>query len=120
MKSKSTNDGDDELIVVSRREYEHLTTFAAEADVTRLPPADERGLYPAVEACRALTARDVAIRRLELRLTRAELAALAGVRPSTLEELESGVRAISTRTLRKIESALRKAARKKRKPSKRV
>jgi hypothetical protein len=96
---------------VSRREYEHLARFAAEACVPPMPEPDERGLFPAIESCRVLTAREIVGRRLTLGLTRAELAAIARVGPATVERVESGKHATTQRTLTKLESALKRTSR---------
>lgn len=111
MGSKHLSDGSDECVLVPRHEYEHLARFAAEAYVPPMPEPDERGLYPAIESCRVLTARDFVGRRLALGLTRAELAAIAGLRPSTVERVESGKHATTQRTLAKLESAFKRALR---------
>ena len=100
-----------ECVVVPRREYERLVSFAAEACLPPMPEPDERGLYPAIDSCRVLTARDFVVRRLALGSTRAELAAIAGLRASTVERVESGKHATTQRTLTKLEAALKRAAR---------
>jgi len=109
--SKRINGKSEECVLVPRREYERLARFAAEASVPPMPKPDQRELFPAIESCRVLTARDLASRRSALGLTRAELAAIAGVRTSTVERVESGQHATTQRTLTKLEAALKRTSR---------
>jgi DNA-binding XRE family transcriptional regulator len=110
MRSRHANRKSEECVVVPRREYERLARFAAEACIPPMPEPDERGLFPAIESCRLLTARDLVIRRLSLGFTRAELAAIAGLRASSVERIESGKHATTQHTLTKLEAALERAA----------
>lgn len=104
----------DECVVVPRRMYERLTRLIHEAALPPMPEPDARGFYPAVESLRAMTARELICERLSLELTRAELARLAGVRASTVERAESGNDSITPRAQRKLDAALKRAARSRR------
>ena len=74
-----------------------------------LPPADERGYFPAVETARVIIARQVIIGRRAAGWTQAELAAKAGVRQETISRIETCTHSPGLKTMAKIDGALRKA-----------
>ncbi len=74
-----------------------------------LPPADERGHYPAIETARVIIARQVIRGRKAAGWTQAELAARAGVRQETISRIETGKHSPGLRTMAKIDRALRQA-----------
>ena len=71
-----------------------------------LPPANERGNYPAVERTRAIIARDIIISRRALGWSQAELARRAGIRAETLNRIEQAKRSPSLSTFDKVHRAL--------------
>jgi DNA-binding XRE family transcriptional regulator len=75
--------------------------------VPPLPPLDQDGNYPAVEAIRVIVARQILRRRQAAGWTQADLAARAGVRQETVSRLESGKHAPNVRTVDRIDRALR-------------
>jgi DNA-binding XRE family transcriptional regulator len=78
-------------------------------DPPALPPANERGNYPAVETAQAIVARQIAARRRSLGWTQADLADAAGIRLETVCRLETGKRSPHLRTVDKIDAALKAA-----------
>jgi ribosome-binding protein aMBF1 (putative translation factor) len=102
---------------VARLRAENRTLKAAKsrppktsaAQLPALPPADDRGYYPAAEALNVIVARQIIRRRQALGWSQAELARQAGVRPETLSRLESGKHAPNLATVDKLEHALREA-----------
>ena len=74
-----------------------------------LPPADERGHYPAIETARVIIARQVIRGRKAAGWTQSELAARAGVRQETISRIETGKHSPGLKTMAKIDRALRKA-----------
>ena len=79
----------------------------------KLPPQDRRGHRPAVATARALMARKIIKRRIELGLEQKDLAALAGLRAETICKLESGKNTARTETVARLEAAFKKAAQRK-------
>ena len=71
-----------------------------------LPPPDERGNYPAFEMTRAVMARDIIGSRRALGWSQAELARRAGIRPETLNRIETAKRSPSLSTFDKVHRAL--------------
>ena len=78
-------------------------------DLPALPPADERGHYPAIETARVIIARQIIRGRKAAGWTQAELAAKAGVRQETISRIETGKHSPGLKTMAKIDRALRKA-----------
>jgi DNA-binding XRE family transcriptional regulator len=78
-------------------------------ELPALPPADERGHYPAVETARVIIARQIIRGRKAAGWTQAELASRAGVRQETISRLETGKHSAGLKTMAKIEGALEKA-----------
>jgi ribosome-binding protein aMBF1 (putative translation factor) len=76
-----------------------------------LPPADAEGNYPASGAMAVSIARSILRDRRRLGLSQAELARLAGIRPTTLDRIERGQGKATVRTIDKIEGALKTAQR---------
>lgn len=108
-----------EFVVVPKTEYERLRILARDADESswpQFPAPDSRGYYPAVECARVSLARKVIRSRVEARMTQPELAALAGMRVTTLEKIESGKATPPAGAIARIEKAL-ETTRLKRKPA---
>jgi DNA-binding XRE family transcriptional regulator len=78
------------------------------------PEPDADGYVPAMEFVRVSIARDIIRERKALGLTQEQLAKLAGVRQETLCRLETGRHSPTVRTVEKIDKALVRAARSKR------
>ena len=74
-----------------------------------LPPADASGHYPALETARAIVARQVIRARKAAGWTQAELAARAGVRPTTIRRIETGKHSSGLKTMAKVDRALKRA-----------
>jgi ribosome-binding protein aMBF1 (putative translation factor) len=74
-----------------------------------LPPAEDRGYFPAVEFAYVSIARTIITRRKAAGWSQAELAAKAGVRMETVNRLESGRHSPNVRTVDKIDAALKAA-----------
>jgi ribosome-binding protein aMBF1 (putative translation factor) len=74
-----------------------------------LPPANERGNYPALETARTILARNIIQDRRKAGLSRAELAKRARIREATLAKVESGQYSVSVATIDRIDRALKKA-----------
>lgn len=103
----------EELVVLSRREYDALLARAGDEDaedrMTLLLAAEARGEAPLPEAVStAILAGDSplkAIRRWR-GLTQVELATAAGLTQSFLSEIESGAKSGSAETLTRLAAAL--------------
>jgi predicted transcriptional regulator len=76
------------------------------APLPRLPNADPRGNFPAVEYARVSIARDIRSARVRAGLSPSELAGRAGIRLETLARLEMGKHSARLQTLLSIERAL--------------
>ncbi|HUY34754.1 MAG TPA: helix-turn-helix transcriptional regulator [Pirellulales bacterium] len=92
------------FVVLPEAEYLRL---AGELPEPELPPANERGNYPAVETARVLLARKLIRARRALGWSQAELARRAGVRVETLNRLEHGRHSPNVATVDKIDRALK-------------
>ena len=103
-------------VVLPREEYERLTTLAKSAELPPLPEPDAQGNYPAVEYARASLARKIIRDRVAAGLSQRELATLAGVRVETLCRIETGKHIPSVPTIEKIDQALKRCAKTRRKP----
>lgn len=106
MASESLIDGK-ACVVLSRDEYDRLTTLAKAVELPPLPPKNARGNYPAVEYARVSLARRVIQERVALGLTQRELAKRAGVRLATLRRFEAAQVSPSLQTVEKVDRALR-------------
>lgn len=93
-------------VVIPREEYERLSRAAK---LPPLPEPDAEGNYPAVEYARALLARKLILRREALGLSQADLARRAGIRPETLNRIESGRVTPTVPSIEKVERALQEA-----------
>jgi DNA-binding XRE family transcriptional regulator len=80
-----------------------------DTDLPPLPPADERGRYPAIETARVIIARQIIRGRKAAGWTQAELAARAGVRQETISRIETGKHSPGLKTMAKIDGALQQA-----------
>lgn len=94
-------------VVVEEDRYRRLVDLS---ELPPLPTADRRGNYPAIEYARASIARSIILERKSLGLSQQQLARLAGVRQETISRLESGKHTATPRTVEKIDKALTKAA----------
>jgi len=103
-----------EYVVLPREEYERLKGLAKVAELPRLPQADRRGNYPAVEYARASIARTIVRDRVQAGLPQRALADLAATRVETLCRIETGKHTASTATLAKLEEALRPESKRRR------
>lgn len=101
-------DGED-YVVVTRAEFDELTTLAKAARLPELPAADAHGNYPAVPYARASLARKLLRDRVQAGLSQRELARLAGIRFETLCRLEAGRHTPTLATMAKIDAALKRA-----------
>jgi DNA-binding XRE family transcriptional regulator len=81
----------------------------SDPDLPALPPADERGQYPAVETARVIIARQIIRGRKAAGWTQAELATRAGVRQETISRIETGKHSPGLKTMAKIDRALKRA-----------
>ena len=100
------------FVLVEPAELKRLERRAAQLDEA-LPPwpsANERGNYPAFEFADVSIARTIIEDRRALGLTQVELASLAGVRVETISRLESGKHSPTIRTVERIDKALKRAA----------
>jgi ribosome-binding protein aMBF1 (putative translation factor) len=99
-------------VVLSRDEYDRLTTLAKAAELPPLPRPDAQGNYPAVEYARASLARKIIRDRVAAGLSQRELATRAGVRVETLCRIETGKHTPSVPTIDKLDRVLKQAAKK--------
>jgi len=77
--------------VVPLDDYKRLLRGVKPVDEADLPPMPEPladGNYPAVQAARVVIAREIITRRNAARLSQADLARKAGIRPETLNRIE--------------------------------
>lgn len=102
------------FVIVPEAEFRRLRSAGA---LPPLPAADEEGHIPAIEFIRSTIARDIINERRNLKLTQADLAKLAGVRQETVSRIESGRHKANTRTIEKIDKALKRASARRRKAS---
>jgi DNA-binding XRE family transcriptional regulator len=105
------------FVVIAEAEYEQLRRSAAMAgdvELPRLPRPDSKGNYPAVEALRVGLARKLIQRRWAVRLSQAEVARRAGIRPETLNRIEKARVTADTATIDKVIRVLEKAERRER------
>jgi ribosome-binding protein aMBF1 (putative translation factor) len=95
--------GGERFVVLPEAVYIRLT---GEPPEPPLPPASERGNYPARELTRAVMGRDIIRSRRALGWSQAELARRAGIRPETLNRIEQAKRSPSLATFDKVHRAL--------------
>jgi mRNA-degrading endonuclease RelE of RelBE toxin-antitoxin system/DNA-binding XRE family transcriptional regulator len=96
------------FVIIPEIEFHRMARNAGELS---LPPRDAKGNYPAAEALQVSIARSILRSRRAAGLTQADLAKTAGIRPETLNRIENGKHAPSVATVEKIERALAKTAR---------
>ncbi|HEX7447069.1 MAG TPA: helix-turn-helix transcriptional regulator [Pirellulales bacterium] len=96
--------GGERFVVLPEADFVRLTGEPPEPE---LPPANERGNYPALDTMRALLARDLLRSRRALGWSQVELARRAGVRPETLNRIEQGKHSASVATIDKLDKALK-------------
>ena len=92
-------------VLMSRDTYRRLV-----AGLPELPPQDRHGHRPAVAMAKAMIARTVKRRRVELGLESNELAELSRLRPETLRKIESGTYRPTREMVARLEEAFRRAA----------
>jgi len=99
-------------VILPVEEFDVLQKRAGDApdDLPALPAPDARGNYPAAEYTRALIARNVITDRRRLGWSQAELAKRSGVRVETLNRIEKCRTNADPKTIDKIESTFRNAA----------
>lgn len=97
-------------VLLSRDEYDRLTSLAKTAELPPLPKPDAQGNYPAVEYARASLARKIIRDRVSAGLTQRELAKLAGISFEHLCRIETGKHVPSVPTIDKIDRALKRTA----------
>jgi DNA-binding XRE family transcriptional regulator len=96
------------VVILPEPEYERLLAKADEWEPL-LPEPDPDGNYPALEYCRVSLARKIIRDRRRLGLSQAELARRAGIRPESLNRIETGRVSPSLRSVEKIDRVLKKA-----------
>ncbi len=108
------------FVLVEESALLHLERQASKAEsrLPAYPPADEKGNRPALDYIRVSIARDIIKERQALGMTQEQLAKLAGLRQETLSRLESGKHSPTVRTVEKIDRALKRQAKSKRKQPK--
>ncbi len=92
------------FVLVPQREYAELT-----AELPHMPPANADGTFPALAAMRVSIARSIIKDRLAAGMTQKALAAAAGVRIETINRIEKGKVTPDTATIAKIDRALKRA-----------
>jgi len=102
-------------VLLPRDEYDRLTILAKAADLPPLPAPDADGNYPAVEYARASLARKIIRDRVAAGLTQRELAKSAGISFEHLCRIEGGKHTPSVPTIDKLDRALRRCGKVKRK-----
>jgi DNA-binding XRE family transcriptional regulator len=80
-----------------------------EDELPPMPPALPNGNYPAIESARVMLARDLITLRKTARLSQAEVARRAGVRPETLNRIEKAKVSADLATVDKIIAVLSRA-----------
>jgi DNA-binding XRE family transcriptional regulator len=98
------------MVMLEETEFDRLLDKADEWEPP-LPAPLPNGNFPALEYSMASLARKILRHRRRLRLTQAELARLAGIRPGFLNRIERAIVSPSVRTIEKIDEALRKVER---------
>jgi DNA-binding XRE family transcriptional regulator len=94
----------DELVVLSRKDFDHLMEKAGMLPAR--PRADARGNVPARDAINISIARDLITDRIRHGWTQTELARRSGVRLETISRIESGKHIPRQETLLKLDRAL--------------
>lgn len=108
-------------VLLPEADYESLCGRAGEAvaldesDLPALPKPDKSGRFPALEYTRISLARDIIRDRKAAGLSQQQLADLAGVRQETISRLESGKHTGQVRTVEKIDKALTKTLKRRKK-----
>ncbi len=96
-------------VLIAEAQYRKLIDTSHD-HLPPLPPADTQGYRPALPFIDASIARDIIRERRAAGLSQQQLADAAGLRQETLSRLESGKHSPTVRTLKKIETALKKSA----------
>lgn len=109
MGAQNINLDGNSYVVLSRADYDELTTLAKAAEFPALPQPDAEGNYPAVEYARASIARGIIRGRAKCGLSQRELARRASVRFETLCRIETGKVTPSVASIEKIDRALKQA-----------
>jgi ribosome-binding protein aMBF1 (putative translation factor) len=94
------------FVLVPRKAWQKIA--AGELAMPKMPPADEHGNRPALEAVRALIARGIIRDRAARGLSQAELAGQSGVGVETLNRIERPKATPDEATLNRIDRAFRK------------
>lgn len=89
-------------VVIPEDEYE---TMVADK-LPPMPKADRKGRCPAVEAARAIMARQLIEDRQKAGMSQAELASRAGLRQETISRIESGKVTPTIKTMEAIDKVL--------------
>ena len=97
--------GNEEVVVLSKKDYERLAKKADEWEPP-LPEPNARGNY-SLDAMDIVMAQEIIRARRQLGLTQAELAQRAGIRVETLNRIELGKHSPNMRTMQKIDRALK-------------
>lgn len=117
MKGKSDTNGSiarravvkgERIVILPEPEYERLLAKADEWEPL-LPEPDADGTYPALETVRVTLARKIIRDRRRLGLSQAELARRAGIRPESLNRIETGRVSPHVRTIETIDRVLKEA-----------
>jgi ribosome-binding protein aMBF1 (putative translation factor) len=98
-------------VLVPEAEYKRRLATQAEP-VAPWPAADAKGYRPALAFIDASIARDIVRERRAAGLSQQQLARAAGLRQETLSRIESGKHSPTVRTVKKIEAAMNKLAKK--------
>ncbi|HWL11119.1 MAG TPA: helix-turn-helix transcriptional regulator [Planctomicrobium sp.] len=93
-------------VIVPKDEYETMQTLSR---LPPLPDPDKPGNFPAAEYARVNLARDIILTRTRLGISQAELARMAGMRPETLNRIETGKVTPTVASIDRIDRALSKA-----------
>jgi DNA-binding XRE family transcriptional regulator len=104
MTVKTISIANDELVVLSRKDFDHLMEKAGMLPAR--PRRDARGNVPARAAIDVSIARELVNDRIRHGWTQTELARRAGVRLETISRLESGKHVPRRETLLKLDRAL--------------
>jgi DNA-binding XRE family transcriptional regulator len=110
------------FVILERTEYERLRSLARaveDPELPSLPEPDAQGNYPAVPYARASLARKIILRRRNARLSQAELARRAAIRPETLNRIEKAKSSPDVGTVEKIVRALERAESEQKAPARR-
>lgn len=105
-----------EYVIVPREDYDRLADLAKVANLPALPAPDAQGNYPAVGYAKVSLARKFIRERIEAGLTQRALAKLAGISFEHICRIEGGKHSPSIATITKIDGAIKRTARSRRRP----